>query len=220
MSIQSINLTPKLYTYLLEHSVREPSVLQALRKATQNHPGATMQISPEQGQLMALLVELTGAVKTLDIGTYTGYSALVVALALPTEGKVITCDVSQENTDVAKRFWEEAGVADKIDLHLAPAVETLQNLLNAGGANSFDFVFIDADKANYVAYYDLAFQLVRAGGIILVDNVLWDGRVADESNHEKDTNMIRALNEKIFKDKRVSITMIPIGDGLTVARKR
>lgn len=219
MSDVTINLTPAVYDYLLSHSLREHAVLQSLRKKTHELPGAVMQISPEQGQFMAMLVQMLGAKKTLDIGTFTGYSALAVALALPENGKVITCDVDTRSTTVAKEFWQQANVAHKIDLRLAPALDTLQAIIDKGEAGTFDFAFIDADKNNYANYYELALQLLRPGGLIAVDNVLWSGKVADALNQDKDTNSIRALNERINSDKRVTISMLPIGDGLTLARK-
>ncbi len=220
MASRTIELSDRLYDYLLAHSLREPPVLARLRDATLNMPFAAMQISPEQGQFMALLVELIGARRTLEVGTYTGYSALVVALALPSDGRVIACDISDEYTAVGKPFWAEAGVADKIDLRIAPAVETLDRLLADGGAESFDFMFIDADKTGYDSYYERGLRLLRAGGLMAVDNVLWDGAVADPAMDDDDTRAIRALNRKIHHDVRVSISQIPIGDGLTLARKR
>jgi len=179
-----------------------------------------MQISPEQGQLMALLVRLLGAKKTLEVGVFTGYSSLVVALALPPDGKLIACDVSEEYTTIARRFWQEAKVADKIDLQLGPAVETLDRLLEQGEAGTFDFAFIDADKSNYDAYYERALHLLRAGGVIAIDNVLWSGDVADPSVQDARTNAIRQLNQKIHQDDRVLISLLPIGDGLTLAMKQ
>lgn len=220
MSIATINLTPSLYSYLLQHSLREEEVLKELRKLTSTLTGAEMQISPEQGQFMFLLMKLLGAKKTLDIGTFTGYSALIVALALPQDGQVIACDVSAESSNIAKAFWQKAGVANKVHLHLAPALETLQSLVDKGESGTFDFAFIDADKANYSNYYELALQLLRPGGLVAVDNVLWSGKVADKDVTDKQTQAIRALNEEIFHDKRVEISMLPIGDGLTLARKR
>jgi caffeoyl-CoA O-methyltransferase len=220
MSTETINLTHSVYEYLLNKSLREPDVLKKLREETHTLSSYVMQISPEQGQFMALLMELLGAKKTLDIGTFTGYSALVVALALPQDGKVIACDISTETTSIARRFWEMAGVSGKIDLRIAPALDTLQNLLDNGEGGTFDFAFIDADKTNYVNYYEKALALLRPGGLIGIDNVLWSGEVADPHNQDKDTNAIRALNEHVYKDDRVSISMLPIGDGLTLARKR
>lgn len=169
---------------------------------------------------MGLLIQMLGAKKTLDIGTFTGYSALAVALALPQDGKVIACDINVEWTALAKQFWALAGVAQKIDLRLAPALDTLQALLDNGEAGTFDFAFIDADKNNYINYYEAAVKLLRPGGLIAVDNVLWDGEVVNPSNQDKTTNSIRDLNQHIFNDKRVTISMLPIGDGLTLARKR
>ncbi|OAI45754.1 SAM-dependent methyltransferase [Gammaproteobacteria bacterium SCGC AG-212-F23] len=220
MSDITLNLTLELYDYLQKNSLREPAVLQELRKKTHTMSMAQMQISPEQGQFMALLMELIGARKTLDIGTFTGYSALAVALALPADGKVIACDINGDWTGIAKQFWQKAGVAHKIDLRLAPAVETLNQLLQSGEAGTFDFAFIDADKVNYSQYYELSLQLLKPGGLIAVDNVLWSGQVADMSDQELNTVAIRELNTKILKDERVSISLLSIGDGLTLARKR
>jgi predicted O-methyltransferase YrrM len=221
MSNQSIGLSDNLYQYLVANSVREPAILTKLRAETAQHPLAEMQISPEQGQLMGLLVQLIGAKKCLEVGVFTGYSSLVVALNLPADGRSIACDVSEEFTSIAQKYWQEAGVKDKIDLHIAPALETLDRLLANGEAGTFDFAFIDADKNNYAAYYDRCFQLIRQGGIILVDNVLWYGRVADPSmNEDKRTQAIKQINQQIYHDDRVQISLIPIGDGLTIARKK
>lgn len=220
MSSETINLTPALYSYLQKVSLRESLSLKKLRDYTHQLSSARMQISPEQGQLMALLIQLLGAKKTLDIGVFTGYSALVVALALPKEGKVIACDISEESTNIAKQFWEMAGVTHKIDLKIAPALTTLQTLLDTGEAGSFDFAFIDADKRNYAAYYEKSLALIRSGGLIAIDNVLWSGRVADLHDNAEDTKSIRALNEMLHQDERIDLSMIPIGDGLTLARKR
>ena len=220
MSSDTLNLTSSLYDYLRNNSLREPSVLKKLRDETHHLSSYKMQISPEQGQLMALLVEILGAKKTLDIGTYTGYSALIVAQALPADGKVIACDINVEWTAIAKRFWQEAGLAHKIDLRLAPALETLQALLDSGEAETFDFAFIDADKNNYDHYYEKSLMLLRRGGLAAIDNVLWGGSVADPDIHDLATESIRALNAKLLNDKRISLSMIPIGDGLTLACKR
>ena len=209
-----------LNAYLREVSVREPDVLRRLREETAELEGAGMQISPEQGQLMALLVELLGARKALEVGTFTGYSALRVALALPADGKLVACDVSEEWTAVGRRYWEEAGVDGKIDLRIAPALETLGSLIAGGEAGTFDIAFIDADKENYDAYYERALELLRPGGMVLIDNVLWHGKVIDAANQDADTKAIRALNAKLHGDARVTMSMIPIGDGLTLARKR
>ena len=219
MSKQTLGLENHIYQYLLSVSIREPEVLTKLRQETAKHPRNIMQISPEQGQFMALLVQLMGAKKALEIGVFTGYSSLVVALALPPEGKMVACDVSEEYTSIARRYWEQAGVADKIDLRIAPAIATLDQLIGAGEADSFDFAFIDADKSSYDDYYERALKLIRPGGLIAIDNVLWSGQVADSKVQDNRTNKIRALNEKIHKDERVSPSMIPIGDGLTLARK-
>lgn len=220
MSSRSIGLTDALYDYLLKVSVREPPVLARLREETASHPRATMQISPEQGQFMTLLVELTGAKRILEVGTFTGYSALAMALALPADGALIACDVSAEFTAIAQRYWAEAGVGHKIDLRLAPALETLDALLAEGRAGSFDMAFIDADKTNYPAYGERTLELLRPGGLLMVDNVLWSGAVADPAVQDEDTKALRALNERLYEDQRVSLAMLPIGDGLTLARKR
>ncbi len=221
MSNQSIGLSDPLYQYLLDNSVREPEILAKLRAETAKHPLVNMQISPEQGQLMGLLVQLIGARKCLEVGVFTGYSSLTVALNLPDDGQIIACDVSDEFTSIARKYWQEAGVSDKISLHIAPALETLDRLIANSESSTFDFAFIDADKNNYAAYYDRCFQLVRQGGLILVDNVLWYGRVADPSmDNDKRTQAIKQINQQIYHDARVQISLIPIGDGLTIARKR
>jgi predicted O-methyltransferase YrrM len=219
MSDFTLSLTPELYAYLQNNSLREPTVLKELRTETAKNFPIRMQISPEQGQFMGLLINLLNAQKTLDIGTFTGYSSLVVALSLPDNGKVITCDISPGATQVAKHFWELAKVSHKIDLRLAPALQTLDNLLENGEANTFDFVFIDADKRNYDNYYEKSLLLLRQGGLVAIDNVLWSGKVADTTNQDKDTVSIRELNSKISKDERVTVSMLPVGDGLTLARK-
>jgi predicted O-methyltransferase YrrM len=220
MSKKSLGLDNQLYDYLLSVSLREPDILRQLREETTRHPAAIMQIAPEQGQFMALLVQLLGATKTLDIGVFTGYSSLSVALALPPNGKIIACDVSEDDTAIARRYWQAAGVADKIDLRLAPALDTLDELLASGQAGTFDFAFIDADKRNYDAYYERSLQLIRPGGLIAIDNVLWAGRVADPQEQDNQTNTIRAFNEKLHHDERVTLSLVPIADGLTLALKR
>jgi predicted O-methyltransferase YrrM len=220
MSNRSLGLEPLLYDYLLQVGVREPEILAQLRAETASHPMAQMQIAPEQGQLMALLVQLIGARRTLEIGVFTGYSALVVALALPADGQVVACDVSEEYTAIARRYWQQAGVADKIDLRIAPALDTLDALLSAGGADGFDFAFIDADKSSYDAYYERSLQLVRPGGLIAIDNVLWSGQVADPAVQDNRTNHIRALNQKLHQDPRITLALVPVADGLTLAIKR
>ena len=220
MASRTIELSDRVYDYLLAHSLREAPVLARLRAETASMEGARMQIAPEQGQFMALLVELIGARRTLEVGSYTGYSALAVALALPAGGQVVACDISEAFTSVGRRYWAEAGVADKIDLRLGPAVETLDALLSEGAAGGFDFAFIDADKVNYGHYYERGLALLRPGGLMAVDNVLWSGSVADPAKDDDDTRAIRALNERIHADARVSISLVPIGDGLMLARKR
>lgn len=220
MPKQSIGLDNQLYNYLLSVSLREPEILLKLRQETASHPRSMMQISPEQGQFMRLLVQMIGAKKTLEVGVFTGYSSLSVALALPADGKIIAADVSEEFTAIARRYWQEAGVADKIDLRLAPALETLDQLLATGQAETFDFAFIDADKENYDAYYERSLQLIRPGGLIAIDNVLWSGKVADPQYQDESTQAIRALNEKLHHDERVTLSLIPIADGLTLAIKR
>lgn len=220
MSNKTLCITEKLYEYMLSVSLREPEVLRELRLETGLDEQANMQIAPEQGQFMALLVRLLGAKKTLDIGVYTGYSSLCIGLALPQDGRVIACDLNRQWTDIAKRYWHKAGVGDKIDLRLAPARQTLEELLaNKAAAASFDFAFIDADKVNYDIYYEYCLQLIRPGGLIAVDNVLWDGAVAEETVDDVDTEAIRALNSKIHADPRVELSLVPIADGLTLARK-
>ncbi len=200
--------------------MREPEILSRLRQETANLPQGGMQISPEQGQFMALLVQLMAAKKTLEVGVFTGYSSLVVALALPADGKIIAADVSEEFTAIARRYWQQAGVADKIDLRLAPGIKTLDQLLADGQAETFDFAFIDADKGNYDGYYERALQLVRPGGLIAIDNVLWSGQVADPQIQDASTQAIRTLNAKLHQDERITLSLVPIGDGLTLALKR
>ena len=219
MSKQTLGLEQSLYDYLLSVSLREPTILTQLRQETSQLPMSRMQISPEQGQFMALLVQLIGAKKTLEVGVFTGYSSLVVALALPADGKIVACDVSEEYTSVARRYWQQAGVADKIDLHIAPALETLDNLLTTGEAGTFDFAFIDADKSNYNNYYERCLELIRPGGLIAIDNVLWSGKVADTEIQDNQTNKIRDLNRKLHEDSRITLSLVPIADGLTLAMK-
>lgn len=220
MSNKTLCLDDRLYEYLLSVSLREPEILTRLRQETAQHPHALMQVAPDQGQLMALLIQLMGAKKALEVGVFTGYSSLCVALALPADGKLVACDVSEEFTAIARRYWQEAGVADKIELHLAPALQTLDRLLDSGQAGTFDFAFIDADKGNYLNYYERSLQLVRVGGLIAIDNVLWSGQVADPQVQDASTQAIRLLNETLHRDERVTISMLPIADGLTLALKR
>jgi len=218
MSNKTICLTEALYEYLLSVSLREPEVLRELRQETARDENAHMQISPEQGQFMALLVQLLGAVRTLDIGVYTGYSSLCIALVLPQNGRVVACDVNREWTDMAKRYWLKAGQQERIVLHLGPALRTLEMLL-AEEKECFDFAFIDADKKNYDTYYEYCLELVRPGGLIAIDNVLWGGAVADSAMNDEETAAIRALNRKIHADPRVDMSLVPIADGLALARR-
>lgn len=220
MSTKRTLITDNIYDYLLTNSLREPAALRQLRAETAAHPLANMQIAPEQGQFMALLVELTGARKILEIGVFTGYSSTSLALALPEDGKLTACDISKTHTDVARRYWELAGVSRKIDLRVGPALDTLDNLLAEGLAASYDMAFIDADKANYDGYYERALSLLRRGGLLMLDNVLWNGQVADPTFDDEDTAAIRALNAKIQADSRVGISLLPVADGLTLALKR
>jgi predicted O-methyltransferase YrrM len=219
MGKASLGLDQPLYEYLLSVSLREEEVLAKLRQETSHHPASIMQISPDQGQLMMLLVKLLGAKKTLDIGVFTGYSSLVVALALPASGIVIACDRDPESTAIARRYWELAGISHKIDLRLAPALETLDQLIADGESDSFDFAFIDADKNNYSNYYERVLTLLRPGGMVAIDNVLWSGRVADPDDLDTRTFAIREFNQKLYQDNRVEIAMLAIADGLTLALK-
>lgn len=220
MSRASIGLPESLYPYFLSVGTRPSDIRLRLRDATDALPNSGMQISIEQGELMDLLIRITGATKCLEIGTFTGYSALVTAEALPENGQLICCDVSEEYTAIGKPFWAEAGVAHKIDLRIAPAVETLDALLADGHAGTFDFLFIDADKNNYDHYYERGLKLLKTGGLIGIDNTLWSGKVADASVSDPDTDALRALNAKIHADERVQVAMVPIGDGLTLCRKK
>jgi len=220
VSNASIGLSQELHAYLVKVGVREPDVLHRLRDRTAAIPEHGMQIAPEQGAFMALLVKVMGARTCLEVGTFTGYSSTAVALALPPEGRLVCCDLSREWTDVAREAWTEAGVADRVELRLGPALETLDQLLTEGGAGRFDFAFIDADKPNYDGYVERALYLVRPGGMIAIDNVLWSGRVADPSDNDESTVAIRELNEKLAADERVEVAMVPIGDGLTLLRVR
>jgi len=219
MSRRTLHVDDVLYRYLIDQSLREHPAQTALREATAAHPNAGMQISPEQGQLMALLVKLIGARRTIEIGVFTGYSALTVALALPDDGKVVACDISDDYTRVGRPFWERAGVAHKIDLQLGPARATLEARLAAGEAGRYDFAFIDADKESYDGYYEGCLQLVRGGGLIAIDNTLWSGKVAHPAS-DADTIALQALNAKLHRDDRIDLSLLPIGDGLTLARKR
>lgn len=220
MANQTLGLNPDLYQYFREVSVREAEILKELREETQKHPMARMQIAPEQGQFMALLVKLMRAKKTLDIGVFTGYSSLVVALALPSDGQVVACDIDEEVTKIARQYWEKAEVNHKINLQIAPALETLDKLIAKGENNSFDFAFIDADKSNYNNYYEKTLWLVKSGGLIVIDNVLWGGKVADPEIQDNRTQKIRAFNKKLHQDPRIILSLVPIADGLTLALKK
>lgn len=220
MSNRTLNLDNRLYEYLLEHSLRETDVQRRLRERTRALEMSRMQIAPEQGQFMALLVKLTGALRILEIGTFTGYSALCLAGAMPAHGRLICCDLSEEWTGIGRPFWDEAGVAGRIDLRLGPALETLDGLLELGEHRGFDMVFVDADKINYINYYQRCLELVRPGGLILFDNTLWGGAVADPEERGADTVALRALNDALLIDDRIDLSMVPIGDGLTLARRR
>lgn len=220
MTRDTLQLTDALREYLLSVSLREPELLAQLRKETEPHPYSRMQIGPEQGQFMALLLEMIGARRVIEIGVFTGYSSLAMALALPDDGKIIACDINDEYTQTARRYWRRAGVTHKIDLRLGPALKTLDALIAAGESGRFDFAFIDADKENEEPYFDRVLKLLRPGGIIAVDNVLWGGRVIDEQDQDTDTVAIRQFNRNRRDDQRVSLSMIPIGDGLTLALKR
>ena len=220
MSRRTINLDDNVYDYLLDISLRDTPVQKALRDETDNLEWARMQISPDQAQFMALLVRLINARKAIEVGTFTGYSALSVAQAMPDDGVVVACDISEEWTSIGRRFWQQAGVAHKIELHVAPAAETLSSLIEDGQSGTYDFAFIDADKVNQLTYYELCMQLIHPGGLIAVDNVLWGGDVADPANHNEDTEAIRTFNQFIYQDAHVDISLVPIGDGLTLARKK
>jgi predicted O-methyltransferase YrrM len=217
--MKNLALDETLYNYLLSVSLQEAEVLKQLRKKTATLPMSVMQIAPEQGQFMALLVKLISAKKTLEIGVFTGYSTLVIALALPEDGKIIACDIDRQYTEIARQYWQQANVNHKIDLHIAPALETLDKLIAQGQENTFDFAFIDADKNNYSNYYERALKLIRPGGLIAIDNVLWSGKVADPKDTDKRTISIREFNQKLHQDPRVSISLLPIADGLTLAMK-
>ena len=220
MSNASIGLSEELNAYLVSMGVREPEVLRELREETAAMPEARMQIAVEEGALLSLLVKVLGARQLLEVGTFTGYSSTAMALGLPPDGRILCCDVSREFTDVARRTWAAAGVEDRVELRLAPALETLEGLLTDGKAGTFDLAFIDADKTNYRGYVEAALLLVRSGGVIAIDNVLWSGRVIDPADTDEDTQAIRDLNADLATDERVDIAMVPIADGLTLLRVR
>lgn len=220
MTNKTIGIPDGLHAYVLDVGVREPEVLARLREETAALPQHQMQIAPEQGALLAMLVQLVGARRCLEVGTFTGYSSTAVALALPDDGRLTCCDVSREWTDVARRYWDRAGVADKVDLRLAPAAETLDGLLADGEEDGYDFAFVDADKTGYAAYYERLLRLVRRGGLIAFDNTLWGGRVVDPDVHDEDTEAIRAFNRHLAEDDRVTLALLPVADGVTLARRR
>ncbi len=220
MTFKALPLTPALLDYLRSVSLRETDLMRRLRDETAELPHSQMQIAPEQGQFMALLIELMGAHRALEVGVFTGYSSLAVASALPEDGQLIACDISEEWTRIARRYWIEAGVAHKIDLRLAPALQTLDDLLAQGQQNSFDFAFLDADKVSYGDYYERMLGLVRPGGLLLVDNVLWSGDVADPTAQDRDTLALRAFNQRLHLDQRISLSLLPLADGVTLVRKR
>lgn len=219
MTGKTITLTPALHDYLQRVSLREPPLLQLLRQETAALADANMQIAPEQGQLMGLLVRLIGARSVLEVGTYTGYSSLCLAMNLPADGRLIACDINPDTAAIARRYHAEAGLGDRIDIRLAPALDTMDALLAAGEAGNFDFIFIDADKESYPQYLERSHALLRSGGLVLFDNVLWDGRVADPLNHESSTEGIRSLNRALHADTRFMISMVPLADGITLALK-
>jgi caffeoyl-CoA O-methyltransferase len=220
MSRRSLQVDDLLYQYLMDQSIREHPAQAALRAATAAHPHAGMQISPEQGQFMQLLARMVNARRAIEVGVFTGYSSLAVALALPEDGRLVACDVSEEWTAIARRYWKKAGVEKKIDLRLGPALVTLDGLIAAGESGLYDFAFIDADKGNYLGYYERCLKLVRTGGIIATDNTLWSGEVANPANKKPDTVSLREYNERLHRDERVDLALLAIGDGLTLARKR
>lgn len=220
MTNKTIGISDELHEYVVEVGAREPELLARLREETAAMPQARMQIAPEEGAFLAMLAELVGARRCIEVGTFTGYSSIAVARALPEDGRLVCCDVSKEWTDVARRYWTEAGVAEKIDLRIAPAAETLDALLEAGEEGTYDFAFVDADKTGYDAYYDRLLRLVRPGGLIAFDNTLWGGRVIDDTADDMDTAAIRALNRRLADDDRVSLSMLPVADGVTLARRR
>lgn len=219
MSRDNAFIDPDLYEYILSTTLRDDPLLSELREETERLPEGRMQISPDQGQFMAMLVKLSGATRAVEVGVFTGYSSLCVARALPDDGRLVACDTSVEYTDIARHYWARAGVADKIDLRLGPAVDTLERMIDRGESGTFDFAFIDADKANYPTYYERCLQLLRRGGLVLVDNALWGGHVADPERNDDITSTMRRLNALAGRDCRVEASLLPIGDGLLFARK-
>ena len=219
MTRKTLNITEQIHDYLLSVSLRETDIQRELRAETAKQPQAMMQIAPDQGQFMALLIQLMQAKKIIEIGVYTGYSSLCMAMALPADGLIVACDINKDYTDIARRYWQKAGVADKINLILAPAIQTLDKLLAQGEQETYDFVFVDADKPEYPDYYERSLQLIRPGGLIVIDNVLWYGKPADPDEKDKDTLAIREFNEMLYQDKRVKVNLLTIADGVTLALK-
>jgi caffeoyl-CoA O-methyltransferase len=220
VSNRTIELDERTYEYLLAHSLREDPALAKLRAETASHPKVNMQIAPDQGQFMQMLVRLTGARRAIEVGVFTGYSSLAVMLAMPVDGRLLALDVSEEYTAIARRHWQAAGVADRIELVIAPAKDTLDARIRVGEVGRYDFAFIDADKAGYLAYYERLLKLLRPGGLIVVDNTLWSGEVANPENREADTVALRQFNDALHRDPRVDLALLPVGDGLTLARIR
>jgi len=221
MTSKTLSLTPELYRYLQDHSLREPATMQAIREATLSKTNLShIQVAPEQGQFMALLVKLMGAKRIIEVGTFAGYSTAWLASALPDEGELIACEIDADRVAIGQTFWDKAGLSDKITLRIGPALESLKALVSDGQTNAFDFVFIDADKQNYINYYELALQLIKPGGLIAIDNTLWSGKLANPSVHDPSTEAIRSLNSHLLNDQRVEISLVPIGDGLTLAYKQ
>ena len=220
MSNKTIGISDELAAYVVEVGTREPDVLARLREETAALPQRSMQIAPEEGAFLAMLAELTGARRCIEIGTFTGYSSIAVALALPEGGSLVCCDISEEWTSLARRYWDEAGVASKIDLRIAPAAETLEQLLAEGGEGAYDFAFVDADKTGYDGYYERLLRLVRPGGLIAFDNTLWGGEVLNQDAEDEDTRAIQAINTKLHADERITLCLLPVADGVTLARRR
>jgi len=220
MSVKRLDMSDPLYEYMLSHSLQEPDVLAALRREYQGHEEAGWQISPEQGQFMALLARIAGVTRFLEVGTFIGYGSLWIALSLPRGGQVVTCELAPQFPDIGAKYWRDAGVADKIDLRLGDARATMQTMIDAGEADSFDMAFIDADKPGYPTYYEQCLQLVRPGGTILIDNIFWGGAVIDPSDNRGSTRALRELNSLLAKDDRIHLSMLPIGDGLAIAQKK
>lgn len=219
MSTHTIDIDDRLYAYMLDISLREPDVMRRLRDETAKHPMAIMQISPEQGQFMQMLVRMLGAKNCIEVGVFTGYSSLAVALALPADGRIVACDISEDYTAVGEPFWKDAGVRDKIDLRIAPATDTLDAMIAAGETGGYDFTFIDADKPGYPEYFERCLALLRSGGVVAVDNIFMDGNAADPDTTSENAQAMRKFNAILKDDARVELSLIPIGDGLTLARK-